>query len=235
MRDISVQNMGYDRAIVVFSPDGRLFQVEYAKEAVNKGAPALGIVYKDGVVLGAQKRASKLVKPGEKIFKVDDHIGIVATGYVADARILVDIARVRAQQNMILYDEPISVYTLAKDLADRQQLYTQHAGVRPYGVSLLIGGVYRGEPRLFETDPSGAMMECLAHAVGRNSKKINEILEKEYHEDMDEKKALKLAAKCFRHAGAEEGEGEPEFYLVKIDKEEGYKLYTPEEIKEMGL
>ena len=104
--------MGYDRAITVFSPDGRLFQVEYAREAVKRGTTSVGIKAKDGVALLVDKRiSSRLLEPQstEKIFQVDDHIGAVTSGLVADARALVDRARVDAQINRVVYNEPIAL------------------------------------------------------------------------------------------------------------------------------
>src|SRR5674536_357357 len=153
--------MGYDRAITVFSPDGRLFQVEYAREAVKRGTTSVGIKARDGVVLLVDKRiSSRLLEPQstEKIFQVDDHIGAVTSGLVADARALVDRARVDAQINRVVYNEPIGIETLAKKIADHKQTFTQYGGVSPYGTPLLIGGIDDTGPRLFETDPSGALL-----------------------------------------------------------------------------
>jgi proteasome alpha subunit len=187
------QTMGYDRATVTFSPDGRIFQVEYAKETVKKGSTIVGVVGKDCVVLGAIKKTSKLVKTGDKLFKIDNHIGAAATGYLADARVLVDVSRIKAQQSIMVYDEPIRVQTLAKDIADRKQMYTQHGGIRPYGIAFLIAGVDNNVAKLFETNPSGLLLECLARASGQNQDKINKYFETHYKNDMTEKEAVKLA------------------------------------------
>lgn len=160
--------MGYDRAITVFSPDGRLFQVEYAREAVKRGTTAAGIKAKDGVVLIVDKRiTSRLIEAEsiEKIFQIDEHIGVATSGLVADARALVDRARVEAQINMATYDEPIGVEVLSKKICDHKQTYTQYGGVRPYGTALLIAGVDDKHPRLFESDPSGALLEYKATAI----------------------------------------------------------------------
>jgi len=124
--------MGYDRTIAVFSPDGRLFQVEYAKEAVKRGATALGIVFKDGILLATVKPAAKLMVSLEKIFQIDDHIGAVASGLLADARILINQARIRAQVHRITYEEPIDVWNLARVIGDRMQLSTLYG--RPKAV-----------------------------------------------------------------------------------------------------
>jgi proteasome alpha subunit len=149
--------MAYDRAITVFSPDGRLFQVEYAREAVKRGTTTVGLKFKDGVALIVDKRiASKLIESTsiEKIFQIDEHIGCATSGLVADARVLVDHARVIAQINKVTYAEKIDIETLVKRLCDFKQNYTQYGGVRPFGTALLVAGVDETGAHLFETDPS---------------------------------------------------------------------------------
>ena len=191
--------MGYDRAITVFSPDGRLFQVEYAREAVKRGTTAAGVKAKDGVVLLVDKRiTSRLIEAEsiEKIFQIDDHIGVATSGLVADARALVDRARVEAQVNMVSYDEPIGVEVIAKKICDHKQTYTQYGGVRPYGTALLIAGVDDSSPRLFETDPSGALLEYKATAIGAGRNAFMEIFEADYAEDMDIDAAIMLGMKA---------------------------------------
>lgn len=186
--------MGYDRAITVFSPDGRLFQVEYAREAVKRGATAIGVKCKDGVILLADKRVgSKLLEADtiEKIYKIDEHICAATSGLVADARVLIDRARVEAQINRLTYDEAISVKELAKRICDFKQQYTQYGGVRPFGVSLLIAGVDE-VPKLYETDPSGALLEYKATAIGMGRNVVVEYFEKEYNTDMGFEEALIL-------------------------------------------
>ncbi len=229
--EMSPEIMGYDRAIVVFSPDGRLFQVEYAREAVKKGTTAVGIVYKDGVVFATTRKKSNVVISGEKISKVDDHIAAASAGLVADARVLIDLARIRAQQNRLLYDEPISIRAMAKFIADRQQLYTQYAGVRPYGVSLLIGG-YDVSPALFETDPSGVTIETKARAIGKNSDKINEFFEKQYKPNMDLKKALTLAIDALKKDQAKISLDV--LFVVVVDKD-GLRELSSEDIRKLGI
>lgn len=190
----------YDRAITVFSPDGRLFQVEYAREAVKTGATSIGVVCRDAVVLVAQKRlSSSLIVGGshEKIFQIDSHIAAASSGLVADARKLVDMSRLEAQKHRLTYDEAISVEMLSKKIGDHIQAYTQYGGVRPYGVSLLIAGV-DGTMRLFETDPSGALFEYKATAIGSGKKAVEEMFEKEYDENMDSEAGLKLCVKALK-------------------------------------
>ncbi|MEA3229566.1 MAG: archaeal proteasome endopeptidase complex subunit alpha [archaeon] len=228
--DMMPEHMGYDRTIVVFSPDGRLFQVEYAREAVKKGAITFGFLFRDGILLCAQKRASKLVNFADKTFQIDDHIGLAATGIVADARVLVDVARVKAQQNKMIYDEPIPVSSIAKFLADRQQLYTQHAGVRPYGVSMLIGGINK-KPALYETDPSGILMECTAKAVGNKAEKINKYFEEKYKEDMNEKDAIQFAIDSLKKQSKTDIKN---INLVIITKKK-YEKHDIESLKQLGI
>jgi proteasome alpha subunit len=187
---------GYDRAITVFSPDGKLFQVQYAQEAVKRGLTALGIKVNEGVVLAAEKRVrSKLVEETsiEKIFQVDEHIGAAASGLIADARVLIDHARIEAQINRLRYDEAISVEALAKRIGDTKQLYTQHGGVRPFGARLLIAGVDDKKPRLFETDPSGVVAAYKCQAIGGGAQTVTEFLERKYEETLSLEDAILLA------------------------------------------
>lgn len=187
---------GYDRALTVFSPDGRLFQIEYAREAVKRGTTAVGIASKDGVIFAVDKKVkSKLVVPSsiEKIFKIDEHIGTASSGLVADARRLVDIARKQAQVNKLQYHEPISVTGLAKYIGDLEQMYTQSGGIRPFGISLIIGGVSDEECRIYETDPSGALVEYKATAIGFGREKAVELFEDKYEDDISLEDAIDLA------------------------------------------
>jgi len=189
---MQIPQMGYDRAITIFSPDGRLYQVEYAREAVKRGATAIGIKTNEGVVVIADKRVgSRLLESDtiEKIFKIDDHICAATSGLVADARVLVARARLEAQINRLTFDEPIGVKELARKICDFKQQYTQFGGVRPFGVSLLIAGV-DNEPKLFETDPSGALLEYKATAIGSERQKVIEYFEKEYRNDMSLDEAI---------------------------------------------
>ncbi|MGP8319751.1 MAG: archaeal proteasome endopeptidase complex subunit alpha [Methanosarcinaceae archaeon] len=195
--------MGYDRAITVFSPDGRLFQVEYAREAVKRGTTAVGVKAKEGVVLLVDKRiTSRLIEAEsiEKIFQIDEHIGAATSGLVADARALVDRSRVESQINKVTYDEPIGVEVLAKKICDHKQTYTQYGGVRPYGTALLIAGVDDYHPRLFETDPSGALLEYKATAIGAGRNAVVEVFETEYNENMDLDSAIMLAMNALFNA-----------------------------------
>ena len=197
--------MGYDRAITVFSPDGRLYQVEYAREAVKRGTTAVGIKCTDGVVLIVDKRvATRLLEPSsiEKIFKIDEHIGVASSGLVGDARALVDRARIECQINRVSYNEAIDVETLAKKLCDHMQTYTMFGGARPYGTALLIAGVSDGTTRLFETDPSGTLLEYKATGIGTGRPAVMKVFEEEYKEEAACRDAILLGLKAL-HAATE--------------------------------
>ncbi len=194
----------YDRAITVFSPDGRLFQVEYAREAVKRGTTALGMIYKDGVLLAVDKNINSKLLRGEsieKIFQIDEHVGVATSGLVADARRLVDHARIVAQEEKLIYGKPIDIQTLTQDVCDLKQAYTQFGGARPFGASLLITGVDDTGARLFETDPSGAFNELYAAAIGGGKAEAEAFLQKEYKEAASFEEAVMLALKTLKKVG----------------------------------
>lgn len=192
--------MAYDRAIVIFSPDGRLLQVEYARQMVKNGATSLGLKAKNAVILASVKPNLKLANLDsyEKIAEIDDHVAMVSSGSLADARDLVENARVKSQVNKITYGEPISMTSLTKYLCNRYHLVTQYAGMRPYGVGLLIGGIDESGPVLFETEPSGTMIEWNAHAIGRGADKAKNVFAKGYKEGISVDDGLKLLMKALR-------------------------------------
>ncbi|MBI3840624.1 MAG: archaeal proteasome endopeptidase complex subunit alpha [Thaumarchaeota archaeon] len=196
---------GYDRAITIFSPDGRLYQVEYALETVRRGSLAVGIQTNQGVVLAVEEKGRKLQSDDSviKMFQIDDHLGAVGAGYIPDARIQVDSARVMAQSNRLIYDEPVDIEAIAKRIADMNQQYTQYAGVRPFGVSLIIAGVDEG-PVVFLADPTGTYSGFHAIAIGQGSDQVNDYLEKNYSMDLSLDAAITLAIECI--------------YLVSEDK-----------------
>ena len=192
--------MGYDRTSTMFSPDGRLLQVEYAKKTVRQGTTALGMVCKDGVLLVADKRVTeKLIVADsiEKISQVDDHIGATSSGILSDGRILIEKAQVYAQQHRVSYDEPIDMLSLVKEICDVKQAFTQYGGARPYGVSILFAGV-EDNPKLFLTDPTGIYFEYKATAIGEAEVEIKDILVKHYKETITIEDGLKLAVKALR-------------------------------------
>jgi len=170
MQPMNHQMMGYDRAITMFSPDGRLLQVEYAKKTVKQGSTAMGIVCSDGVLLVTDKRiVDPLVvsEAVEKIFQIDAHVGATASGILSDARVLVERAQVKAQQHRVTYDSPIDILSIVKNMCDLKQICTQSGGLRPFGVSVLVAGIdQNGIPKLFETDPTGTFWEYYAVTIG---------------------------------------------------------------------
>ena len=193
------EQQAYDRGITIFSPDGRLYQVEYAREAVKRGTASVGVRTADGVVLAADRHArSPLIERDsiEKIHEIDDHVGVASAGHVADARQLIDVARRQAQVNRLRYDEPASVESLTKEVTDYIQQYTQTGGARPFGVALLVAGIEDGQPRLFETDPSGTPYEWQAVAIGGSREEIQTYLEDEYAEEMDLEAGVELALRA---------------------------------------
>jgi len=230
------QQQAYDRGITIFSPDGRLYQVEYAREAVKRGSASVGVRTPEGVVLAADKRSrSPLMEPAsvEKIHKADDHVGIASAGHVADARKLIDFARQQAQIERLRYGEAIGIETLTKTVTDHIQQYTQIGGARPFGVALIIGGVHGGEPRLFETDPSGTPYEWQALSIGSNRTDVRRFLEDEYEEglDLDEGMGLALEAIAENHDEGLDPEGVG-LATVTVD-DATFEQHSPDEIADV--
>jgi len=236
------QQQAYDRGITIFSPDGRLYQVEYAREAVKRGTASIGVRTEGGVVLAVDKRIrSELMERTsvEKIHKADDHVGIASAGHVADARQLIDFARQQAQVNRLRYGEPIGVETLTKEVTDHIQQYTQVGGARPFGVALIIGGIENGEPRLYETDPSGTPYEWRALAVGADRGELQEYLEDNYNESADLEGGIELALSAL--ASVNDGSLTPEgvgVATIDVESEQFLELSndeTEEYLSEFGL
>lgn len=192
---------GYDRALSVFSPDGHVFQVEYALEAVKRGTCAVGVKGADCVVLGCERRSAlKLHDPRttpSKLCPIDDHITLCFAGLNADARVLVQRAQVEAQSHRLSLADAPSVEYITKYVAGLQQRYTQSGGVRPFGISTLIVGFdpQSAKPQLFHTEPSGIFSAWKANAIGRSSKTVRELLDKQWEEGMSEERAVELAVK----------------------------------------
>ena len=227
-------HMAYDRAITVFSPDGRLFQVEYAREAVKRGTTTVGVKFKDGVVLIVDKRlSSKLIEPEsiEKIFQIDGHIGCATSGLVADARALVDRARVECQVNSFNYSEDLAVESLVKKLCDFKQSYTQYGGVRPFGTAMLIAGIDASGPHLYETDPSGAMMAYKAGGIGAGRNEVMEVFENKFKENMTQAQAVKLGLEALSAANENNLKSEV-IEIAIINKEKEFHTLDSNKVKE---
>ena len=223
----------YDEAITIFSPEGRLYQVEYALELVKRGAPIVGISVKEGVVLAANETVeSPLMDPrySWKIFQLDEHAGTAIAGLSSDARILIEQARLQCQQNRMIYDEPVSIEALARGIGDQAQVYTQYAGVRPYGVSMIIAGVDETGPRLMTTDPSGSYRGYKATAVGRKAEEANTLLDQKYSENTTLDDAIKLAIETVKIAS--EGEVSSKFIKVAvITSKEKFRRLSDSEVE----
>jgi len=192
----------YDRAITVFSPDGHLFQVEYAQEAVKKGSTAVGVRGANCVVLGVEKKSVAKLQEERTVRKIcllDDHVVMAFAGLTADARILVNRARLECQSHKLTVEDPVTLEYITRYIAELKQRYTQSNGRRPFGISCLIGGFDQDKtPRLYQTEPSGTYHEWKANATGRNAKTVREFLEKYYNpeEVTTEQKTIKLAIRA---------------------------------------
>ncbi|MFH1770851.1 MAG: archaeal proteasome endopeptidase complex subunit alpha [archaeon] len=236
MEAIQHQMMGYDRAITMFSPDGRLLQVEYAKKTVKLGNTAIGMVCSDGVLLVADKRiVDKLVvlEAIEKIFQIDDHMISTASGIISDARVLVERAQLRAQQHKVTYDSPIDVLSIVKDICNLKQMCTQSGGLRPFGVSLLVAGIDNNKPVLFETDPTGIYNQYLATAIGEGEIEVKDMLYKQYKETMTINEGLKMCVQILKKVLNNDFKAERiDASIVKVGKNVMEKI-SPEEIKKI--
>ncbi len=229
--------MAYDRAITVFSPDGRLFQVEYAREAVRRGATTAGVVFQDGVVLVADRRIPnpKLAEPAslEKIHQIDEHVGCATAGLVADARVLVEYARLASQIHRVTYSEPISLELLVRRICDYKQQYTQFGGVRPFGTALLVGGYDDDGIHLFETEPSGSLTSFKATSTGGNKGPVMDLFEQKYKPGMDAEAAVLLALEGLR-ASLEDGANLHQVEVCVIQREKGLRRLPQEEIQRIS-
>lgn len=205
----------YDRAITIFSPEGRLYQVEYALELVKRGAPIVGVCSNEGVVLSANETPESRLEDPEyfkKIFQLDEHLGAAIAGLSSDARVLIGQARIYCQSNRLLYDEPVDIEVITRRIGDQAQVYTQHAGVRPFGVSMILAGVDETGSRVFSVDPTGSYKGFRATAVGRKSDEANKLLEERYKEGINLEDAISLAVDAVKIAS----EGEVTSKIVKV-------------------
>jgi len=215
----------YDRAITIFSPDGHLFQVEYAQEAVKKGSTAIGVRGKDCIAIGVEKKSIPILQDDRtirKIHRIDEHVMLAFAGLSADARQLVDRARIECQSYKLTHEDPVTVGYLARYIANTKQRYTQSPGRRPFGISMLIGGFdYDGTPRLFKTEPSGAYYEYMANSTGRGEKPVREYLEQHYSPETvaNEAAVLKLVVKALSQV-VQSGAQNIEIAVMKLPRNE---------------
>ena len=221
---------GYDMTPTMYSPDGRIYQVEYAIETVKRGAIAIGLQTKEGIVIAVEEKSRDLQVEDitQKIFQVDDHIGIAAAGYIPDARVLVDSARFFSQSNKLTYDESVEIETVAKHLADQSHQFTQYSGVRPFGVALIIAGVDRKGTRVFVTDPSGTYVPYAAVAIGGNSDEVTDFLEKNYKEGMSIDDAASLAVSAINLKSDEKGTKHIRMSRIRTDTKQFEKVSNEE-------
>jgi len=223
---------GYDMTPTMYSPDGRIYQVEYAIETVKRGAIAIGLQAKDGIIIAVEEvsRDLQVEDITQKIFQVDDHVGIAAAGYIPDARVLVDNARFFSQSNKLTYDESVEIEAVAKHLADQSHQFTQYAGARPMGVAIIIGGVDKNGNLLFLTDPSGTYISYDAVAIGANSDKATEFLDKEYKADISLEDAGVLgAAAIYLASDVKDGTDHIKMCQIKSDTKQ-FEFISDEQI-----
>lgn len=200
MDDMQHQQMGYDRAATMFAPDGHILQVEYAEKTIRLGSASIGIVCKDCVVIVSDRRKKDrliIEDSANKINEIDDHIICASAGISSDARVLIDKARVLAQQHRMTYDSAPSTESIVRDIADVKQQFTQYGGARPFGVSMMFGGI-DGKPVLYTTDITGNYLRFKANAIGENDEKIRKMLRDKYKEGLSSEEGLKLALDIFR-------------------------------------
>ena len=200
MEDVQHQQMGYDRAATMFAPDGHILQVEYAEKTIRLGSSSIGIVCKDSVVIVADRRQKDRLLVDEsanRINEIDEHIMVVFAGITSDARVLIEKARVLAQQHRVTYDSAPSTEAIVRDIADVKQQFTQYGGARPFGVSMMFAGNDDG-PTLYTTDITGNYLRYKANAIGEDDEKIKKILRKKYREGMTSKEGVDLALSIFR-------------------------------------
>ncbi|DBA04684.1 TPA: hypothetical protein N0F65_012267 [Lagenidium giganteum] len=234
-------NTEYDRGVNTFSPEGRLFQVEYAIEAIKMGTTAIGIRTKEGVVLAVEKRlTSPLLEPGsiEKVMEIDRHIGAAMSGITADAQTLIDHARVEATNHWFSYNEPIRVQALTQAVCDlalsfgegQDENKHKQKMSRPFGVALLIAGHDDTGSQLFFSDPSGTYLPIKAHAIGSGSEGALNNLKESYTEDMSLADAQTLAITCLKQH-MEERLTNTNVELAIATPEKGFHVCTVDELE----
>jgi len=235
----------YDSRTTIFSPEGRLYQVEYAMEAISNAGAALGVLATDGVVLAAEKKiTSKLLDTKavgvrrEKMYKLDDHIACAVAGITADANILINSCRLAAQQYLFAYQEPIPVDQLVRSLCDQKQGYTQYGGLRPFGVSLLYAGWdAQNKYQLYQSDPSGNYGGWKATAIGANQQAAQNILKQDYKDDIKLEDAVKLVIKVLAKTLDSTQLTPDKLEVATISRDESmggrvvYKVYEQEDLK----
>jgi len=233
----------YDRGVNTFSPEGRLFQVEYAIEAIKLGSTAIGIRTNEGVILAVEKRiTSSLIDPSsiEKILEIDEHMGCAMSGLTADARTLIDHARVEAQAHWFTYNERMPVESCVHAVADMALDFSdsdrdrKRVMSRPFGVALLVGGCDPMDgPVLFNTDPSGTFTKYMAASIGSAQEGATSMLQEQYNKDMSLQEAETLALTVLRQVMEEKlSSVNIEVANIRADTKK-FKLFSPEELEDV--
>ncbi|KAK0053594.1 proteasome subunit alpha type-1, partial [Biomphalaria pfeifferi] len=169
----------YDNDVTVWSPQGRIHQLEYAMEAVKQGSACVGMKSKTHAILVALKRApSELSAHQKKILPIDDHIAVSIAGLTADARLLCNYMRNECLNSRWAYNTPLSVSRLVASVGSKSQIPTQRYGRRPFGVGLLVAGYDAQGPHIYQTCPSANYYDCKAMAIGARSQSARTYLEK---------------------------------------------------------
>jgi len=238
----------YDSRTTIFSPEGRLYQIEYAMEAISHAGTVIGVLAADGVVLAAEKKVTgKLLDlsgstvggyggSGEKIFLLNSNVIGGVAGLTADANSLVNYARQAAQRHLLSYNEDIPVEQLAQRMCDLKQGYTQYGGLRPFGVSILYAGYdphYRFQ--LYHSDPSGNYSGWKATCIGANNGTAQSLLKQEYKDDISVEDAIGLVLRVMSKTmdSTSLGSEKLEFAVLTIDEETKQprsKIYRPSDI-----
>ncbi|OZJ06204.1 putative proteasome subunit alpha type-5 [Bifiguratus adelaidae] len=229
----------YDRGVNTFSPEGRLFQVEYAIESIKLGTTAIGIQTSEGVVLAVEKRVTSTLMEAssmEKVVEIDRYLGLAMSGMVADSRTIIDHARVEAQNHQFAYNEPIKVESVTQAVCDLALRFGEGADgeesvmSRPFGVALLIAGIDEKGPQLYHSDPSGTFMRYEAKAIGSGSEGAQTELQEEYHKSLTLEEAETLSLKVLKQV-MEEKLNNKNVELAAVTPEKGFVVYTEEELQ----
>ena len=217
------QMMGYDRSNTMFTPDGRIIQVEYAKKTVEHGSTAIGIVCKDGVLIVVDKRNDNNLLVSDftgKVMQIDEHIGTAISGLISDGRVLIEKSQLEAQMHRVTYDTKIDVKSITEHICKEKQLFTQFGGLRPFGVSIMVAGI-DDKPRLFLTEPMGTFFEYRAAIFGEGENEIKDKLTKSISKNLSIEKGLSLCIKLIRDYIGKE---------FSIDRITGFYIKTDEPI-----
>jgi proteasome alpha subunit len=235
MEEIQHQQMGYDRAATMFSPNGHILQVEYAEKTIRLGSASIGMISKDGVVIVSDRRQKDelvIEESANKINEIDEYLICVSAGISSDARVLVDKARVLAQQHRVTYDSAPNTEAIVRDIADLKQQFTQYGGGRPFGVSMMFAGV-KGGSSLYVTDITGNYLKYRACAIGESDEKIRNLLKEKYSDNLSSDNAISLALNIFKKIHGEKF-NIGRFDVVVLSKE-GIRKFGKEELKGIKL